>query len=383
MKRIDVLKGIEQILVQKAYEAGHISHRADGDWQKQADGSWIPYKGQSNQSAPQAQKPIENTEYGEITEEDLVETSNEEDSNDWEEDDTEGYYGNSGGLRSTIYEGAYDTQISNIGNTEEDDYGNSVPNDEAVENVVRGIMQEWTGDTDDEDAVEAVHDGLKDAVLDRWFTIENTEYGEITEEDLKGSNTTDKKGYEDFGFSEPRTKKQARKLIEDIADRLEQEYPNINDMLKNREHIDGDFQREQEETVNDVMEKLGLKNLTDGDYYTRDAVESLYAKIHGHWYDEENSPQSDNADNNHEKYNINGDVRQKIKDLAYKYNAIYDNGDFDTEQTEDIMREVGLDPTDDSQLDAFSDVMYDIGHGVEKSAFRDMRSTPTVKNMGF
>ena len=167
MKRIDVLKGIRQILVQKAYETGHISHRADGDWQKQADGSWKPYTGQST---PQAQKPTENTEYGEITEEDLVETP-EEDSNDWEEEDTEGYYGNSGGLRSTIYEGAYDTQISNIGNTEEDDYGNSAPNDEAVENVVRGIMQEWTGDTDDEDAVEAVHDGLKDAVLDRWSSI--------------------------------------------------------------------------------------------------------------------------------------------------------------------------------------------------------------------
>ena len=74
MKRIDVLKGVEQILVQKAYEAGHISHRADGDWQKQADGSWIPYTGQSNQSAPQTQGSIGNTEYGEITEEDLVET---------------------------------------------------------------------------------------------------------------------------------------------------------------------------------------------------------------------------------------------------------------------------------------------------------------------
>ena len=167
MKRIDVLKGIRQILVQKAYETGHISHRAGGDWQKQSDGSWKPYTGQST---PQAQKPTENTEYGEITEEDLVETP-EEDSNDWEEEDTEGYYGNSGGLRSTIYEGAYDTQISNIGNTEEDDYENSAPNDEAVENVVRGIMQEWTGDTDDEDAVEAVHDGLKDAVLDRWSSI--------------------------------------------------------------------------------------------------------------------------------------------------------------------------------------------------------------------
>ena len=207
MKRIDVLKGIEQILVQKAYETGHISHRADGDWQKQTDGSWKPYKGQSAQNPNkkdrygfsllpdedkqgyldrangdpyQAQilyeKDVENSpmggldeeedQYDEITEEDL-----EEDSNDWEEEDTEGYYGNSGGLRSTIYEGAYDTQISNIGNTEEDDYGNSVPNDEAVENVVRGIMQEWTGDTDDEDAVEAVHDSLKDAVLDRWSSI--------------------------------------------------------------------------------------------------------------------------------------------------------------------------------------------------------------------
>ena len=238
MKRVDILKGIEQILVQKAYETGHISHRADGDWQKQADGSWKPYKGQSTQSTPQTRQPAptENTKYSEITEEDLKELDKkelsqhlsnmhnqaiqsllndlengkitedqfksqisdlnnnittslnsldteedqydeiteedlEEDSNDWEEEDTEGYYGNSGGLRSTIYEGAYDTQISNIGNTEEDDYGNSAPNDEAVEDVVRGIMQEWTGDTDNEDAVEAVHDGLKDAVLDRWSSI--------------------------------------------------------------------------------------------------------------------------------------------------------------------------------------------------------------------
>ena len=215
MKRIDILKGIEQFLVQKTYEPGHISHRADGDWQKQADGSWKPYTGQSNQNFKKydnrtrfggdgtlltqdqvaelqqiknmnerkkrqeemlaenrkdTDSSYEKMKYGEITEEDLVETP-EEDSNDWEEEDTEGYYGNSGGLRSTIYEGAYDTQISNIGNTEEDDYGNSAPNDEAVENVVRGIMQEWTGDTDDEDAVEAVHDSLKDAVLDRWSSI--------------------------------------------------------------------------------------------------------------------------------------------------------------------------------------------------------------------
>ena len=73
MKRIDVLKGIEQILVQKAYETGHISHRADGDWQKQADGSWKPYTGQSNQSAPQTQEnsPTTNNKYSEIVQQDF------------------------------------------------------------------------------------------------------------------------------------------------------------------------------------------------------------------------------------------------------------------------------------------------------------------------
>lgn len=59
------------MLVQKTYETEHISHRADGDWQKQADGSWRPYKGQSSKPTPQAQESTENTEYGEITEEDL------------------------------------------------------------------------------------------------------------------------------------------------------------------------------------------------------------------------------------------------------------------------------------------------------------------------
>ena len=412
MKRIDVLKGIEQILVQKAYETGHISHRADGDWQKQADGSWIPYKGQSNQSTskkpdqvtlPNARKltsdeiqelqqisdinerrkrqsemlsqPAPAEEYGEITEEDLKES--------YGDDEVDYTYA------KDIDYSQYDDDIKSIEFRENDD-GEFEPQDDDYFRVADKIYEQTDrGDMSDEEA-DQLYDGIVDRVIDRAYELHNNDddqHEKISEmvQDVWSQNNpaTNKKGYEDFGFSEPRTKKQARKLIEDIADRLEQEYPNINDMLKNREHINGDFQREQEETVNNVMEKLGLKNLTDGDYYTRDAVESLYAKIHGHWYDEENSPQSDNADNKHEKYNISGDTRQKIKDLAYKYNAIYDDGDFDTEQTEDIMREVGLDPTDDSQLDAFSDVMYDIGHGVQKSAFRDMRSTPTIKNMGF
>ena len=78
MKRIDILKGVEQFLVQKAYEIGHISHRADGDWQKQADGSWKPYTGQSNQPAPQTRQPAptENTKYGEIIKQDFESVPN-------------------------------------------------------------------------------------------------------------------------------------------------------------------------------------------------------------------------------------------------------------------------------------------------------------------
>lgn len=74
MEKIDVLKGIERILVQKAYETGHISHRADGDWQKQADGSWKPYKGQS---APQTtQKPTESTPKNKLSKEEKANINN-------------------------------------------------------------------------------------------------------------------------------------------------------------------------------------------------------------------------------------------------------------------------------------------------------------------
>ena len=91
------------------------------------------------------------------------------DSNDFEEEDIDGYLGNVRGLRRDIYDGAYDSQISDIGNMEED----FVPNDARVEDVVENIMREWTGDTDDEDAAMAVHDSLEDAVIDRWYSIYN------------------------------------------------------------------------------------------------------------------------------------------------------------------------------------------------------------------
>lgn len=50
MERIDVLKGIEKILVEKAYEIGHVSHRRDGDWQKTNSG-WVKVKQNSTPKA--------------------------------------------------------------------------------------------------------------------------------------------------------------------------------------------------------------------------------------------------------------------------------------------------------------------------------------------
>ena len=149
MKRIDVLKGIEQILVQKAYETGHISHRADGDWQKQADGSWKPYTGQSNQSAPQTQEPATNTKYSEIIKQDFE----------------------------------------------------SVPNSikDKMFTIAQQYKAEWAEDSDEdirsmaEDDVEAISqmlwDNADEETRNSWLSSENsptanTEYGEITEEDL-------------------------------------------------------------------------------------------------------------------------------------------------------------------------------------------------------
>ena len=122
MKRVDVLKSIEQILVQKAYETGHISHRADGDWQKTNNG-WVCVKGSPAQPAPDTDDSAERAEYerqlteeqnrraeddptgygyeeppssgkyGEITEEDLIETP-EVDLYDADQVDLSGYANN-------------------------------------------------------------------------------------------------------------------------------------------------------------------------------------------------------------------------------------------------------------------------------------------------
>lgn len=148
MKRIDVLKGIEQILVEKTYETGHISHRADGDWQKQADGSWIPYKGQSSQSAPQAQESTTNNENVKMSPKQLT--------------------------RHLLKNGDYDSAIKQI-DFEEDDDGVPFTYDNDFELIVDNVMSDM-GMSDEEKKIN--RGAVSRAIMDRALQLRKpAEYG--------------------------------------------------------------------------------------------------------------------------------------------------------------------------------------------------------------
>ena len=225
MKRIDVLKGIEQLLVQKAYETGHISHRADGDWQKQADGSWTPYTGQSAQNpnkkdrygfnllpdedkqsyldrangdAYQAQilyeKDVENSpmggldaeedQYNEITEEDLKDSDEEILSDEAYEHDEEDRQkmSNYDAIKHIINDNHdYDADIKTIEFRDEGD-GEFVPHDDDYFRVVDKIWSDNDGfgfsgeDFEDEDSkANELYSNIVDLVTDRAYALRNNE----------------------------------------------------------------------------------------------------------------------------------------------------------------------------------------------------------------
>ena len=170
MKRIDILKGIEQILVQKAYETGHISHRANGDWQKQADGSWIPYKGQSNQSTPQTQEPAENTEYGEIIKQDFESVPNS--------------------IKDKMFTIAQQYKAEWAEDSDEDMRSMAEDDVEAISQMLWDTADEetrnsWLGsdDSNEKDVENSPMGGLDE---------EEDQYDEITEEDLEEDSNEDK-----------------------------------------------------------------------------------------------------------------------------------------------------------------------------------------------
>lgn len=286
MKRIDVLKGIEQILVQKAYETGHISHRADGDWQKQADGSWIPYKGQSDQSTPQAQEnSTTNTEHGEIIKQDFE----------------------------------------------------SVPKSikDKMFTIAQQYQSEWAEDSDEdirsmaEDDVEAISqmlwDNADEETRNSWLNSDNSNkedrYGEITEEDLVETPN-------DHYYS-----------TEDITTTT----------------IDGeDFSSEE---YNDF--KSEIESLASGEFF--------------------NDVANIRVDPNNSDMPDNDDLMEVTDKLIDQFDLSKNLTDEQYEDLTEVIQDIWSqnNPTSDDDED------YPNSDGVQKSAVRDMRSTPITKNMGF
>ena len=182
MKRVDILKDVEQFLVQKAYETGHISHHTDGDWQKQADGSWIPYKGQSTQSTPQTRQPAptENTKYGEITEEDLVKTP-EFDSNEDREFDS---------LQKSII------KMYNTGTLKDDisqipaDSSGSSPDEKEVREFVNGLLR--THGMSRSRLITDHLDALEEQITDLWH---KGQVGKSAVRDMRSTLTVKNMGF--------------------------------------------------------------------------------------------------------------------------------------------------------------------------------------------
>lgn len=332
MERIDVLKGIEQILVQKAYETGHISHRADGDWQKQADGSWIPYKGQSSQSAPQAQEPTKDTEYGEIIKQDFE----------------------------------------------------SVPNSvkDKMFTIAQQYKAEWAEDSDEdirsmaEDDVEAISqmlwDNADEETRNSWIGSEDSnkedQYGEPTEEDLVEDDDSELGDYI------------SNRYYNDIANMpVDSNNPDLPDSDALSEIVDGIvedldiYDDDQYEKISEMVQNIWLQNnpTSDDESYGDDEVDYTYAKDIDYSQYDDDIKSIEFRENDDGEFEPHDDDYFRVADKIYEQT---DREDMSDEEADQLYDEI---------VDRVIDRAYELHNNVQKSAVRDMRSAPTTKNMGF
>lgn len=393
MKRIDVLKGIEQILVQKAYEAGHISHRADGDWQKQADGSWKPYKGQS------ARNPNKKDRYG---------------FNLLPDEDKQSYLDRANG----------------------DSYQAQILYEKDIENSPMGGLDEEEDQYD-----EITEEDLKED------STTNTEYGEIIKQDFESVPKSIKDKM--FTIAQQYQSEWAEDSDEDVRSMAENDVEDISQMLwdnADEETRNSWIGSEDSPTTNNENVKMSSKQLTrhllkNGDYDSAIKQINFEEDDDGIPFTYDNNFElivdnvmSDMGMSDEEKKINRGMVSRAIMDRAlqlrkpaenteygeiteedlvetpevnlydadqvdlsgYANNVNIDGGVVDNDDLEDVANQIlidnNLEITDENMnkarnamlgwLDANGYLDSD-EDDVEKSAVRDMRSAPTTKNMGF
>lgn len=356
MKRIDVLKGIEQILVQKAYETGHISHRADGDWQKQADGSWIPYTGQSTQSAPQSESNNQSQNYDDLSDEEKDRYFNMalQYKNEWAEDSDEEVREMAERDAEDIARMLWEDQKEDVAPAQNfsdlDKYIAKLPNtDLAEDSDEEGSYEQDNEDREDmsDEEADRLYDEIVDRVIDRAYELHNNKDDE--EDAPDGEDDWDR--YDDITDMIQNTdwESMVSEYDNPSVEQIMSDY-NLPDDERIRDEISTYIHTDNKEktVVNPKMDWEGI-SMSSVDKPAQYILENL---------------------EDFEGEDMDGIIKTFIKGAGNREQQIVDA----TKRY--IQREA---ESNGKKLTWYSDGTYSI----EKSAIRDMRSALAVKNMGF
>jgi hypothetical protein len=408
MKRIDILKAIEKVLVQKTYEKGHISHRKDGDYQKTDDG-WVRLKNSPARSTPQAQEPTpaENTKYGEITEEDLKESNKKELSQHLSNMHNQTIQSLLNELKSgKISEDQFKSQMSDLNNNiitslnsldsdDEEDSNDGDGDEDLIETPkidlydadqvdLSGYANNISidnGSVDNDDLEDVANQILLDNNLEvNDENMNKARDAMISWLDANGYLDDDEDSDEDYEQDDGETDSGDGGSGEDLWD-LPKEDP---DLDKAKGYIDNwteeyrTGKRTKEDLVNFALKFGRMEDTTEN----RQTLENYLDSVSG----------GDGGDG--------GNDDSLSADLEW-VNEVYDNmEEYEDGAFDDALRELGvsylksqgksneeIDNMSEEEIveagDSYWSSTLNNKDGVQKSAIRDMRSAPTVKNMGF
>lgn len=182
MKRIDVLKDIESILVEKAYEIGHISHRADGDWQKTNNG-WVRVKGSPAQSTSKKPDQVTLPNARKLTSDEIQELLQISDINERRKRQSEMLsqpapaeeYGDDEvdyTYAKDIDYNQYDDDIKSIEFRKNDD-GEFEPHDDDYFRVADKIYEQTDREDMSDEEADQLYDEIVNRVIDRAYELRN------------------------------------------------------------------------------------------------------------------------------------------------------------------------------------------------------------------
>lgn len=351
MDRLNVLKGIEKILVEKAYEVGHISHRKGGDWQKQADGSWIPYRGGQSDQNKKDSAPTKNTGHGGAVKQDFESvpdsvkdkmfTIAQQYQSEWAEDSDEDVRSMAEGdvedLAQKLWDGAdEETRNSWLGDSD------TSSADEEAGDIDDYI--EW-GEIDNDTMLEHAYDMMPKEVQDQYDINDVLKMWQEKRGLKEGQTDVNAKG------KNKEKKRLTPTTLKELADESGMEVDKL------REYLESNGVEIEEDVENSTpvqgTEWTGEPMSTEDVQYEVDRISKVDPSGTG-WIIKNPTPAKLDKQ------------AEKMTDSFMEY----------------FSGEVGVDVDRADLKNRVLQKMNEL-NGVQKSAVRDMKSTPVIKNMGF